>query len=343
MPGLSVAALKKQVEGRQLASVYLLVGEDMKLSGRLADSLESVVDPADRAFAVERVYAGESSGTPDAIAGSARTLPMLGDRRIVVVLRAERLLKPKRGRKGGSAEDGPDGDGDSGPVDAGPLEAYLENPVPSTTLVFVASEVDRTRRLTKRLFAAAAVVECGGFGAVGRGAGSDEAAGWLRDELARAGTTIDRDAARLLLDRCGRNITKLRGDVERLLLYVEARGRITSDDVMEVVSTAPVVDDDWAVVNAIAAGDATRALDATGQRIERGDSPHALLGQLRWWVSTRLAPVEPRRVRSALEALLRTDLALKSSGGDDRVLLERLVVELTGRPLPAQRGWRGRR
>jgi len=36
--------------------------------------------------------------------------------------------------------------------------------------------------------------------------------------------------------------------------------------------------------------------------------------------------------------LLRTDLALKSSGGDERVLVERLVVELTGRPLPAQRG-----
>ena len=31
---------------------------------------------------------------------------------------------------------------------------------------------------------------------------------------------------------------------------------------------------------------------------------------------------------AAIEALLRTDLALKSSGGDPRILLERLVVEL---------------
>ena len=43
-------------------------------------------------------------------------------------------------------------------------------------------------------------------------------------------------------------------------------------------------------------------------------------------------------MRPALEALMRTDLALKSSGGDDRVLLDRLVVELTGKPLP-KRGW----
>jgi hypothetical protein len=43
----------------------------------------------------------------------------------------------------------------------------------------------------------------------------------------------------------------------------------------------------------------------------------------------------PERVRPALDALLRTDLALKSSGGEDRVLIERLIVELAG---PGTRG-----
>jgi DNA polymerase III delta subunit len=36
------------------------------------------------------------------------------------------------------------------------------------------------------------------------------------------------------------------------------------------------------------------------------------------------------RLPAAIDALLRTDLALKSSGGDPRILLERLVVELCG-------------
>jgi DNA polymerase III delta subunit len=36
-------------------------------------------------------------------------------------------------------------------------------------------------------------------------------------------------------------------------------------------------------------------------------------------------------VPAAIEALFRTDLELKSSGGDPRVLLERLVVELCRR------------
>ena len=92
------------------------------------------------------------------------------------------------------------------------------------------------------------------------------------------------------------------------------------------------MDDEWAVVNAIGDGDAARALRAASERLERGDSPHALLGQIRWWVSNRLAAADPPRAKPAIDAVLRTDLALKSSG-DERLVLERLVVELTGRPL----------
>ena len=163
---------------------------------------------------------------------------------------------------------------------------------------------------------------------------------WLQEEVTRAGRAIEPEAARLLAGRSGDDISKLRGDVERLLLFVGARPRITSDDVMEVVAEESRVDD-WAVVNAIAEGHAGRALAETAKRLDRGDSPHALVGQLRWWVSARLAEADETRVKPALDALLRTDLALKSSGGDDRVLLERLVVELTGVALP-QQGWRGR-
>ena len=58
-----------------------------------------------------------------------------------------------------------------------------------------------------------------------------------------------------------------------------------------------------------------------------------MVGQLRWWVSSKLSQFRPDRVRPALEALLRTDLALKSSGGDERVLMERLIVDLTSRQM----------
>ena len=344
MPAIDLATLKKHVADRRLAPVYVLVGEDVKLVDRMVDAIESTIDPADRPFAVDHVYAGEASGSPVNIVSSARGLPMLGDRRLVIVRRAERLLKPKRaGKPAEDIEEGADEDPSGDAPDLEPLEDYLDAPVDTSVLVFVAADMDRSRRLTKKLIAKAAIVEFGGLaadGAAARRDGRRTAQEWLQEELTRSGRAIDADAARLLVSRAGHDITKLRGDVERLLLFTEGRRRISADDVMEVVADEQTVDDDWAVINAIAEGDPARALAETGRRFDRGDSPHQLLGQLRWWVSSRLAEGDASRVKPAMDALLRTDLALKSSGGEERVLLERLVVELTGRRLPAARGWR---
>lgn len=345
MPALDLPALKQQIAERRLAPLYVFVGEDLKLVDRLVDDVEATVAAEDRAFAVERVYAGEAGGTPLQIVDSARMMPMLGDRRIVIVLRAERLLKPKRAAKA-AAEDEEDAGEAGDPIDLGPMEEYVAAPVASTTVVFVATEIDRTRRLTKRLVEKASVVEFAGLAADGPAGRRDSRRSgleWLQGELTRAGRAIEPEAAKMLSARAGNDITKLRGDVERLLLFAEGRKRITLDDVMEVVADSNDVDDEWAVVNAIADGDAARALREVGRRLDRGDSPHGLVGQLRWWVSSRLAEGDPSRVKPALDVLLRTDLALKSSGGDQRVLVERLVAELTGRALPQRGGWQGRR
>jgi DNA polymerase III delta subunit len=203
-------------------------------------------------------------------------------------------------------------------------------------VVFVATDLDRSRRFTKRLLEKAQVTTFAGLdadNAASRAMVRRDVAVQLRQELERAGRTIDPKTLELLVDRAGGDISKLRGDVERLLLYTEGQSRITRSDVEDVASDA-AVEDDWAIVNAIADGDPARALREAGARLDRGDSPHMLMGQLRWWVSNRLVQGAPERVKPALDALLRTDLALKSSGGEDRVLIERLVAELTGRAVP---------
>jgi DNA polymerase-3 subunit delta len=342
VPSLDLPALKKQIGAKRLGPVHVLLGEDVKLVDRMVDAIESTIDPADRPFAVERLYAGDPGATPVDIVAASRGLPMLGDRRLVFVLRAERLLKPKRAVRPGAVDDDQgEGEDADGAIDVSALEEYVQDPSPATTLVFVATDIDRSRRLVKRLMDRALITEFQGLAGPADGQGRRDArqtaAEWLQEEAVRAGRTMDREAVRLLVDRSGQDITKLRGDVERLWLYTEGKSRISTEDVMEVVAESSTVDDDWAVTNAIAEGNAARALDEVGKRLERGDSPHMLVGQLRWWVSARLAEADAARVKPALDALLRTDLALKSSGGDERVLIERLVVELTGRPV--RRAW----
>jgi DNA polymerase III delta subunit len=56
-----------------------------------------------------------------------------------------------------------------------------------------------------------------------------------------------------------------------------------------------------------------------------------VLGQLGWFVRTKMPRFAPARVAGAVHAVFETDLALKTSRGEPRVLLERLVVNLCGK------------
>ena len=345
MPALAVDALRKHYKTGALAPIYLIVGDDAKLVEQLVDGIEATIDSADRVFSVDRLYAMEDGGSPVDIIASARTPSMLGGPRVVIVLRSERLFKPKRGGKSTEVEDDDDGVADdsasSDAADVGPIEDYLKKPVEGTTLVFVAAAIDKTRRITKKLVEAAQVVDCSGLEtrtANDRREAEARATAQVQAEMTERGRSIEKPALKLLIERTGYDINQLRGAVERLLLYSQDRTSISIDDVREVVGEHAFVDD-WAVINSIGNGNAGEALRALALRLERGDSPHGIVGQLRWWVSTRLAEAEPDRVRPAIDGLMRTDLALKSSGGDERVLLERLVVELTGKALSRQ-GWR---
>ncbi len=334
MASATPQAVRKQIAQGSPDPVYLIVGDDEAEMSRLAGELSALVEDELRAFNLERLYAGEKAGSPASIVESARTLPMMGDRRVVVVLRAERILKPKRKGKPADSEE-PDDDGEpAGESDA--LDAYVKRPEPRTTLVLVAADVDRSRRLFKSVQKHATIVECWGLKGAKDTRGLDlrqvarTAQALVTQAVADAGQRIDPAAARLIAARAGTDITTLRGDLDRLLLYAAGKPSIDENDVREVVS-AETAQDDWAVTNAIQRGDTAEALRQLGLSIESGGVPYMILGQLGWFVREKLSAVDPRRVPAAVDALFRTDLDLKSSGGDPRVLLERLVVELCRR------------
>lgn len=253
------------------------------------------------------------------LVSSVRTLPMMVPRRVVTVLQAETLLAPKR-----------ESEAAKGALEQ--LEALVQQPEAQTTLVFVASSVDKRSRIYKLFLKHATIVECGA---------PEDAAGaerWVRALVAAAGVEIDPAGARAMAvlagfpDRPNRDgktgdVKRLRGEVERLLLYALGRKRITVDDVREVAGPA-ALQDDWALANAIEAGRAGDALRQLALTLEAGAAPEKILGQLGWVVRSKFPAVAAPDVRPAVDALFRTDLDLKRSAGDPRMLLERLVVEL---------------
>jgi DNA polymerase III subunit delta len=331
MPVVPVSTVRQQVAQRKPDPVYLILGDDEAEMSRLSTEISGLVEDELRVFNSERFYAGERGVTPAAIVEAARTLPMMSDRRVVTVLRAEKLLKPKRRGKAVAAEEAPDDGETEAPTELDVLEAYLRDPSPQTTLVMLASDVDRTRKVYKTLQKQSAIVECWGL-RVARDGRLDlrevarTAEQMVKQAVGNAGQQIEPAAARLVAERAGTDIARLRGDVERLLLYTAGSPKITLDDARQVVS-AETAQDDWAVTNAIQRRDAREALRQLALALDAGGVSYQILGQLAWFVREKLAASDPRRVPAAIEALFRTDLELKSSG-DARVLLERLVVQL---------------
>jgi DNA polymerase-3 subunit delta len=331
MPALTQEALVAQVAAGALQPVYLIVGDDDVAKDDAIRALQAAVPEDAQPFAFER-HSALDKLDPATIVTSARTLPFLGDRRVIVVTGAEKWFTGKR--KGGE-DAGAGEDDDAGSVDV--LEAYFERVEPASTVAFVAADVNRTLRTVKALLKTAAVIEC--WGLKGEKDPRGQAAGEVMGRagrlvaglLKRAGMTIDRAAVEPLLAHAGTDIGVLRGDVERLTLYCHGRKTVTADDVHAVVSGTALLNP-WGVVNAVERGDAREALRQLRVVTEAGEAPYMTLGQIGWWVRNKLPQMgSPDRVRAAVDAVFRTDLAMKSSGGEPRILLERLVVELCAR------------
>ncbi|MGE0450029.1 MAG: DNA polymerase III subunit delta [Vicinamibacterales bacterium] len=317
MPQATPAVVRKQIATGETGPLYLLLGEDEVEKSALAHAFEDLVDEGLRAFNVERIHTSDlTSGDrlASAVASlvdAVRTLPMMSPRRVVIVLQADAMLVPRRESEAASRA-------------VEELEHLFKAPEPQTTLVLVTGGLDRRSRMYKVLAKEATIVTCGLIESL------DDAVAWVRNRVQAAGAQIDGPGARLLAERAGTDVKRLRNDVERLLLYALGQRTIGVDDVREVVGPASL-QDDWAMTNAIEAGDPATALRQLALLMESGAAPEKILGQLGWLVRTRFPLQLPSAVRPAVQALFRTDLDLKRSAGEPRVLLERLVVELCAR------------
>jgi DNA polymerase III delta subunit len=320
--------IRQQIKAGKTGPLYILEGDDLQSRHDLALEFAAVVDEGLQAFNVESFYATEATTASgrDALIGAilstARTLPMMSPRRVVMVHEAERLLSPKRGKDDDQPELDLGAKKKRGTTPADELEAYFEKPEPMTTLVFVAGSLDSNRRLVKVLRKHAQSVDCGSL------ASPQEAAAWIRKRLEKDELTIDNRALSMLLETTGLSLGRIRAEIEKLVLYAAGEAAITPNHVRDLVIPENESEGVFALIDAVRNGNAPRALQEVSALIDAGVQPPMILGQL------RAAAIQLRnevRVKNGLEAVLRTDLAIKSSAGTPQFLLECLVVEICSR------------
>jgi DNA polymerase III subunit delta len=329
---LKPADVRKQIKSGETGPLYLLEGEDLQSRHDLAMEFAAVVDEGLHAFNVQHFYANEATtaAARDALIGellsSARTLPMMAARRVITVHEAERLLSPRKS-KDEDQETLPGLESTTKPkrsrTPAEELEEYVQSPEPMTTLVFVAGDLDGNRRLVKLLRKHGVSVDSGSLDSPA------DAAKWIRMRVEAEGQTIEQQAISELLRATGLSLGQIRAELEKLMLFAAGASAITSRHVKEAVRPQALEPgENFALGKAIWNGDAKKALREVDAQFEAGFQPVMVLGQLR---AAARGLRSDALIRSGLDAVFRTDLAMKSSGAEPRYLIERLVFELCGR------------
>jgi DNA polymerase-3 subunit delta len=336
---MTPAQVRAQIAAGDTAPVYLVESDDSASRQEVAQAFLALVDEGLHAFNVATFFARDATNAEGrdamyaAILSAARTLPMMAPRRLLIVHDAEALLAPKRVKDEEAAEAVPKGKRARATTPAEEFEAYLQRPEPTTTLVLETGGLDRGRRVTRLLLAHAAIVNCAELRT------SADVARWLAARLDRDEMKIEPAAVQALIEAVGwrhvkgsrdewvMDLARLRSEVDKLVLYAAGESTITAAHVRDAVTTAEESSGQFALIDFVATGQAAAAVREVDALIEAGSAPPMILGLVR----TAAGKLRPdARARRAVSAVLDADLAIKSSRGEPRHVLERLVVELCG-------------
>ena len=312
-----------------LLPAYLIVGPDELKRRQAVARLRARVDGPLGAFNLEELTASGDMD-PAGLLASLNTLPVGGDRRVVIVEGAEKLPKPV----------------------SEAVISYLTDPNESCTLALVAASLAKTTRLYK------AVARVGGKAVIECAAKKGRDLPPYVQKLARAhGVAMDADAAAKLVARVGDATTMLDNQVATLAELLSGQGTITRALVEEHVARVAEVKP-WEFLDRLSARDARRSLAlwrlldgsalgllslVTGRLRElvcarsldaRGQG-RALAGELKkqdWQVRNHVRWARGFR-DGELEGLLAdcaaAERALKS-GADERDVMARLIVAVCG-------------
>jgi DNA polymerase-3 subunit delta len=299
-----------------LSPVVLIEGPSASLRDAALSVLrEQVLAGAPRDFNEDRFDFSVSGTEPAAVVAAARTLPMMARARLVLV----RGLGEKRAQK----------------FTDGALVEYLEAPLETTCLVLEAASVDKRQRWVKRVAKIGRVIDCTG---PSRPA---DVRRWIEARLAERGARAGSGVAAALFDLVGADLDRLSLELEKLCLYAGEKGQIDADMVDELVGQLrPRAL--YELTDAIGERRLTNALRVVAELTEQGEAPLVLVGALanhfrRLLRAREVRPLEAgelqkrlglhpfaaqkivdqvrrfdgRRLRSCLDAVRRTDEALK--------------------------------
>jgi DNA polymerase III subunit delta len=370
MAGRSFATTERfvsDVSARKLRPAYVLVGDEAFFRDRCRAALiQHLVTPELRDFSLHDLDLADTSVAE--MLDRARTPSLMAPFQVFFVRGVKALYS-----RGSHQEE------------FAAIEEYCRNPNPDAVLIFIADHIgipsdarrmdmqdkDRYERIRETLGQYCALVE---LARVEEGDGIH----WVVEHAAKEAVKIDADAARELVDALGNDMVLVSNELEKLILFVGEKKRITIGDV-ETMVLAAKQRSLYELTDAISAKDPVRALAVLDAMLSSEEGEEAAIGHIYmlarafrqmlvileknvrdsraiWqalWQGFRLPPFaaedvirQARRFKSRreltrmLRLLARADLALRSNPVSKRLVLEKLVIDLSAQPEQIAAQWK---
>src|ERR1700730_5757293 len=187
MTSLTRQQLEASIKEGKIGPLYLLIGVETYLRDQAMRAIAEAAlkDSLLREFNESR-FSLLSGGALDAIA-AAEQFPMMSDRRVVYIQDFGKLRE----------------------TDEEALKRYLENPVATSVVIFVAADLDKRRTLVKTLLERCTVIECQSISDL-------DAKRWAKDYLRPLKVTADDQVLSEIIALVGTDILTLESELDKL-------------------------------------------------------------------------------------------------------------------------------